>query len=72
MWLPQDERRLLRHYHQAIDQVGKERDYSLKDLVEVLYCIKTKELSDHREREGEENFQLARWTHVLTILQCNL
>ena len=53
MWLPRDERRLLRHYHHTRDQVGKERDYSLEDLVVVLYCRNIKEVSDHTKRKSQ-------------------
>ncbi len=53
MCLPRDERRLLRYYHKNRDQVGKERNYSLEDLVVVLYCRNFKEESDHIKRESQ-------------------
>ena len=53
MWLPRDERRLLWYYHDIRDQVGKETNYSLEDLVEVLYCRNIKEVSDHIKRKSQ-------------------
>ena len=52
MWLPRDERRLLCFYHHTRDQVGKERNYSLEDLVAILYCRNIKEVSDHKKRKS--------------------
>ncbi len=53
MWPSRDERRLLRYYHKNRDQVGKESNYSLGDLVIVLYCRNSKEVSDHIKRESQ-------------------
>ncbi len=53
MWLPRDERRLLWYYHHTRDQIGKERNYSLEDLVVVLYCRNIKEVSDHIKRKNQ-------------------
>ena len=53
MWLPRDERRLLWYYHDTRDQVGKERNYSIEDLVVVLYCRNIKEESDHIKRKSQ-------------------
>ncbi len=40
-------------YHHTRDQVGKERNYSLEDLVVVLYCKNIKEVSDHIKRKSQ-------------------
>ena len=54
MWLSsRDERRLLRYYHKNRDQVGKESNYSLDDLVLVLYCRNMEEVSDHIKRKSQ-------------------
>jgi hypothetical protein len=53
MWLPQDERRLLSYYHHTREQIGKESNYSLEDLVLALYCKNSKEVSDHIKRESQ-------------------
>jgi len=58
MWLPKDERKLLRFYYHRINKVDGEESFDSRELVQSLICNNVRELrqreKERRDKDGAE------------------